>query len=171
MSQELFQKALAAKLAGDENGFNKAVREAIVAKTKALLGEAIQTSDANGADFYFDEVEISDEQAQQLGLASGAGIYGVGGRIEITHFDGGSAGSRDEPGYGAEVDLEFTQAFIMDAEGTETQIQGSVAQSLLTDEQLSKLETDLIQQSQANQSTARAERSYVRRHGSLPDSY
>lgn len=37
--QELFQKALAAKLAGDDAGFQQAVREAIVAKTKSILGE------------------------------------------------------------------------------------------------------------------------------------
>jgi len=42
MSQQtaLFQQALAAKLAGNEEGFKAAVREAIIAKTKAILGES-----------------------------------------------------------------------------------------------------------------------------------
>lgn len=173
MSQqtELFQKALAAKLAGNEDGFKAAVREAIIAKTKALLGEAVQSADASGGDFYFEEVEISEEQAQQLGLAKGAGIYGIGGRVEVSHFDGGFAGSRDEPGYGPEVEFDVTEAYIIDEDGAETPIQGSVAQGLLSDEQLRKIETDLIQHGEANQANARAERNYVRRHGSLPDGY
>lgn len=37
--QDIFKKAIAAKLAGDEDGFKAAISEAIKAKTKQILGE------------------------------------------------------------------------------------------------------------------------------------
>lgn len=106
MSQqtELFQKALAAKLAGDEDGFKSAIREAIVAKTKAIIGEgvkALKESRYKGpgveqvdTDWFFVDQPFQLPDGNVAGLPAGAYTCSInatgvtyGGSLEIDSIE------------------------------------------------------------------------------------
>lgn len=78
--QDIFKKAIAAKLAGDEEGFKSAISEAIKAKTKALIVESrpqyvppnIEQHDSNW--FGIPEVNLPEGNAAQVP----AGVYELG---------------------------------------------------------------------------------------------
>lgn len=96
--QELFQKALAAKLAGDDVGFQQAVREAIVAKTKSILGEKpLAESQYKGPgveqvdrDWFFVDQPFNVPEGNAAGIPAGSYTCSVnatgvsyGGSLEI----------------------------------------------------------------------------------------
>lgn len=170
MSQQtdLFQKALAAKLAGDEAGFQQSVREAIIAKTKDLLAKPIQEGFSGLEDFYVDQVQLPAELASSLGLSSDV-VY-VEGQASVS-YDPGESQSRDHPGYGPELEFEIQSAEVVSEDGTRTPIDPKVLTAALSSEQYASIHDTLMDSSHQSAADSAAERSYARRHGSLPDGY
>lgn len=75
MSQtDIFKKAIAAKLAGDEEGFKSAISEAIKAKTKQLLGESQHKGNGVemvGDDWFLVTQQFAVPEANEAGLPAG----------------------------------------------------------------------------------------------------
>lgn len=72
--QDIFKKAIAAKLAGDDEGFKAAISEAIKAKTKALLSEAQNKGNGVelvGDDWFLVTTKFAVPEANEAGLPAG----------------------------------------------------------------------------------------------------
>ncbi|MNC26040.1 hypothetical protein D3C75_741570 [compost metagenome] len=66
--QDIFKKAIAAKLSGDEEGFKAAISEAIKSKAKAMLSESMRRSSAA---FYRDQQNRVEQVADKSYLFDG----------------------------------------------------------------------------------------------------
>lgn len=72
--QDIFKKAIAAKLAGDEEGFKSAISEAIKAKTKQMLGESMYKGNGVemvGDDWFLVTTKFAVPEANSAGLPAG----------------------------------------------------------------------------------------------------
>lgn len=72
--QEIFKKAIAAKLAGDEEGFKSAISEAIKAKTKQMLSENQYKGNGVemvGDDWFLVTAKFAVPEANEAGVPAG----------------------------------------------------------------------------------------------------
>lgn len=72
--QDIFKKAIAAKLAGDEEGFKAAISEAIKAKTKAMLSESPYKGNGVemvGDDWFLVTQQFAVPEANTAGIPAG----------------------------------------------------------------------------------------------------
>lgn len=168
--QDIFKKAIAAKLAGDEEGFKAAISEAIKSKAKAMLAEGKLTESRSTTEEYGVTVMIPAEVCAQLGLPAEEGTFDVEGDATVWYYPG-ERETRDDPGSEPGCDFELATAFVWTEDGNKIQVDPKVMSGILTDEDHQKIYDQLMDSAHERGADHEAESRYIRRHGSLPDDY